>query len=921
MTTHNSCAFHLGDSEQLREIADAIALETQKLEVLSLSADEKTSHLAKFVLGLNAEKRQALLVKDMQIKNMVNNVSELLERNPKATLYDSIRSLYQINTQYGKGARFSVEAVKIAKQDQYSSKLATQLSNIKEFDDLGNAIWQVGAKDINLGTEKGKAMNNDIIKALAKKQGLEVAGELDPTAIKIADAIYTSRDYMYKDSGRDIKTSYFAPQTHNQKLLREADFNKWYDGIKDKIDFEKQPFMKDSKIAEDVFKHLLDNQSLLNKREVPPVFKKSLNEFEKSRNFAFRQVEDHIFYENNFGSNVSEIQKFYSDIVNTSRNYAFDTVIGKESKSIFENSLNYLKSEKYHTGEEGNKIARKIISDTEVKKLRDLQSEIRGLNKVANEDFARWASDLKKLTNSTLFGKVWATTVKGDRIVRGVMNATTQDGSLIANIGINAVRGVFGGFKDIFETGTRGTAKAFLNKGKLTNAQKKQLEDFGIAGNTLIGNFQRFTDFLSSDSELKANGNKVSSFVDATSRFFTKLSYLDTFDEVMTRGVVTQDANIVFKSTAKSWENLGRTKQRFLRYGIAEEEFNLLKEASKYIEKDGLQGKELFTPDAVLSLSNAEIKNYAQKEIDKALKVSNLSGKALTQEDVAKIYERTKINLADKLRTMYNTEAHIILGKPDSRKNNFTRGTEAGTVGGELARFFLQAKSYPILYYENVVQNILRNPELSKVDKGVALASVSLLGAVIGGTWAYFSSSILSGKEPELITRLLDGTATTEENLELAKQMLLRGGVFGVYGDAVAETGIGQAVGNILASVSNATLNTDFEIDKIDKRAKASDILGFLAGPSLSKVGGLAAETVNYATDFITDGTDANAGSVLQNVKSNLPAQNTIFLNALLSISLELASEDYSDKQERTDSKADRSNFFNLTAKEIKKMF
>ena len=101
MTTHNSCAFHLGDSEQLREIADAIALETQKLEVLSLSADEKTSHLAKFVLGLNAEKRQALLVKDMQIKNMVNNVSELLERNPKATLYDSIRSLYQINTQYG----------------------------------------------------------------------------------------------------------------------------------------------------------------------------------------------------------------------------------------------------------------------------------------------------------------------------------------------------------------------------------------------------------------------------------------------------------------------------------------------------------------------------------------------------------------------------------------------------------------------------------------------------------------------------------------------------------------------------------------------------------------------------------------------------------------------------------------------------
>jgi hypothetical protein len=921
MTTHNSCAFHLGDSEQLREMADAIALETQKLEVLSLSADEKTSHLAKFVLSLNAEKRHALLVKDMQIKNMVNNVGELLERNPKATLYDSIRSLYQVNTNYGKGARFSVEAVKNAKQGQYASKFATELSNIKEFDDLGNAIWQVGAKDINLGTEKGRAMNNDIIKALAKKQGLEVTGELDPTAVKIADAIYTSKDYMYKNSGRDIKASHFSQQTHNQKLLREADFKKWYDAIKDKIDFDRQPFMKDSKIAEDVFKHLLDNQSLLNKREVPPIFKKSLNEFEKSRNFAFKGIEDHIFYENNFGSNISEIQKFYFDIEKTSRNYAFETVIGKESKSIFENSLNYLKSEKYHTGQDGNKIERKILSEVEIKKLRDLESEIRGLNKVASEDFARGASDLRKIINSTLYGRVWFTTPIGDRITRGVLNALSQDGSLLANIGINTVRGVFGSFKDIFETGTRGTAKAFLNKGKLTNAQKKQLENFGIAGNTLVGNFQRFTDFLNSDLELKAKGNKVSSFVDATNRFFTKLGYLDTFDEVTTRGVITQDANIIFKSTAKSWETLGKTKQRFLKYGIGEEEFNLLKEASKYIETDGLQGKELFTPDAVLSLSNAEIQNYAQKEIDKALKVSNLSGKALTQEDIVRIYEKTKINLADKLRTMYNTEAHIILGKPDSRKNNFTRGTEAGTIGGELARFFLQAKTYPILYYENVVQNILRNPELSKVNKGVALASVSLLGAVIGGTWAYFSSSILSGKEPELVTKLLDGTATTEENLELAKQMLLRGGVFGVYGDAVAETGIGQAVGNILASVSNATLNTDFEIDKIDKRAKASDILSFLSGPALSKVGGLATETVNYATDFITDGADANTGLMLQNVKNNLPAQNTIFLNALLSIGLELASDDYGDKQERSDTRADRANFFNLTAKEIKKMF
>lgn len=916
MSTHQICSLPFQQEEYLRDISEAIYLERERLIELGMSEDEMTSHLARYVYNLGAEKLRDIVKKDMQIKTITDNFETFLKAYPDKKSKEAIRSFLQVNTYHSKNSRVNVESMTLAKRQELEIMYYNALENIKDFADKDKTILSVfNPKDINVTKEDGKMLNNDIMKALAKLHGIEVDGEINTLAMQYAEAIFKVKNHIKKNITQEKDLGHFTQQTHNKDLLKSSGFDNWYKSIKDKIDLNKQPFMRNEKIARNVYENLLDNKSGLEKIQVPIGLKKSLNEFEKSRNFDFKQVDDHIFYENNFGSSISEIQKFYFTIDKTARDYGFKKVIGDQHKSILESLIKYAKQDRFEKDAKGNIILDKdgrpktnlSLTGAEATDLRNLYDELRGLNKVANEDYARIGADIRKVSNTTLFGRVWATTTASDKVVRGLALAMSGEGNILSN----TIFGVFKGLQEVAEVGTKGTLR-LLGFKKLTKEQRERLEDFGIAGNSLTAGFNRYVSREISTEQGGRTGGKVanwfSAFADKSNRVFTKLSYLDTFEEVSMRSVITQEANIVFKSlTEKNWDALNpKRKEKFVRYGIQEEEFNLLKLATQYNNKDKLQGLKLFSANSVLSLTDEEISKYASKQLNNAKTIEKLTGITLEEKDIKQIYDNVRQDLSDKIRTMYNGEAHIVLGKRDSRSNNLIRGTQSGTIGGEATRFFMQAKSYPIIYWENVVQNLWRSSEAgSTLNKTATTAGFMLLSAIVGGSWSYISSSLLNNKEPEKLTKLINGEASTEEVMDFIREILVRSGVFGIFGDVLATAGGGEVLTNVLGlGLEGVGLVDNWDYNKLDKRGVGSDVLSFLSGPAISKVSNVLAESVNAPIS-------GDVGNLLQAVKNIIPSQNTMIMNFFLNSVLEL-NEDYADLQERRDMRADRSKITEL---------
>lgn len=164
------------------------------------------------------------------------------------------------------------------------------------------------------------------------------------------------------------------------------------------------------------------------------------------------------------------------------------------------------------------------------------------------------------------------------------------------------------------------------------------------------------------------------------------------------------------------------------------------------------------------------------------------------------------------LRAFFIDETKYAVIEPDARTRSvLTLGQRPGTIQGELARFVMQFKSFPIAYY----QRNLRGRRFQAPGKGADLPGIAhwIAGSLVFGYAAMSAKDIAKGRKPRDPRKLNTWTAAA-----------LQSGGAGIYGDFLLakynrfsggplETAIGPTIGTAsnLLEMGSKALHGDFD--------------------------------------------------------------------------------------------------------------
>lgn len=217
--------------------------------------------------------------------------------------------------------------------------------------------------------------------------------------------------------------------------------------------------------------------------------------------------------------------------------------------------------------------------------------------------------------------------------------------------------------------------------------------------------------------------------------FFHKVNFLEWWTTSMKNGVGTMLTHNLARNAAADFGALSPRLQRTLgQYGIGEVEWGKV----RGLAQKAADGREHILPSMI--------------------------------EDAA---------TRQKFQTYVADQISIAMTEPDAYSRTITTwGTQAGTIGGTMARLMMQFKSYPITFMTRTLAREWRDVKTGDVGGMASLiASVSLLGFVSSEL-----KDMAKGREPRS-ARMLRGEAGYEDYAGAVFAALKQGGGLGFYGD------------------------------------------------------------------------------------------------------------------------------------------
>lgn len=294
------------------------------------------------------------------------------------------------------------------------------------------------------------------------------------------------------------------------------------------------------------------------------------------------------------------------------------------------------------------------------------------------------------------------------------------------------------------------------------------LEGYGNSLQSLFGNFRGTAQrevgdilgagidgMLGSVFERFHAADSVPGTMTKLSSAFFKATGLTWWTDALSRGVGVMLARnmSVQMAAGKAFGDLDRLMRSTLnRYGINEPTWNLLRKAQPF-EADG---KAYLTPDAVNSLSDADIRSYL--------------GKA---DASARAVKEARENLKTTLGAYYTDQVRESMTFAGARERALSLGgTSAGTPLGEAVRYVMQFKQFPITY---ITRHFGREFKRNENLHAGALANL-IVGTTALGYVAMTAKEYAKGRNP----RDPEDAAGWGK---LAMASMLQGGGFGIYGD------------------------------------------------------------------------------------------------------------------------------------------
>lgn len=683
-------------------------------------------------LQYGLEKHKTALIHDRAIKQKLFNH---LKKTWTGREKQGIVSLLIGTSHTGKGSR------------QY-----TMGDNIRN----NERIWKgnLDAGLLKMGLDKlfyKGAMNDDITRAMWLLEDGQSVKHLPDEAVAMAKhimSIYDGQVNALNNNGLITNKipHYISNQQsiHNQTKIRAAGFENWNNDAQQLFDFDKMSEaigltpteLKTGDTLARIFKGFADGEHIGNNGNVSgqpmrgtPFSKLS----QKQRKIFFKDAESLIQYRNKYGD-LDFQASVISTVAATGKKLGILQTLGVD----YENNLRELVDEFIKSAPTPEQRIQ-LTNYSKTNMLNMLKSVDGRANRPFSESWARFGSNLRAWTSMTKLGAVTLASI----------NDLATTGSFLDRLGM--------GHGILFNIAQQG-GKIFT---KFSPERKEMLGSLGIYNDGRLSDAFR-------DGQADDINQTLSKLVSTSMKIFG----IDAWTNGGRMSAADSFMNYTSRFTDKTHDKLSPGMQKYLNnFGIGEDEWNLLRKTNQ----KQIDGNNYLVPQ--------EIDNIKQQI------GSYLREKGTADNILAPAVDRYANELKAKLINYYHDGLSHMIIEPDAGTKYYSTwgGLEPGSMGGEMARYTSQFKSFSIGFVRKVLFDqmfedsdtalgnfkTLKGTTKTTMNMGKLIAASTLLGYVSG-----VLTDVSNGKNPR---PLLDEDGNIDKKTLTAS--LLRGGGAGIYGD------------------------------------------------------------------------------------------------------------------------------------------
>lgn len=613
-------------------------------------------------------------------------------------------------------------------------------------------------------------MDQEIARALWSVDNPKAPKYMGPKeAMQAAEIIRKWQDVARHDANkagawiRQID-GYITRQSHDTEKIRAAGFEAWRDDILPRLDWprmaEERPGLNVDEFLKEVYRALASGYHLKTQQTSPTGFVGPANlakKMSQERVLHFKDADSWFEYNRTFGvGNMREA--VIRGLKKSSQDTGLLRTLGTNPESML-----------------------KSLFDT-------LADDIKDPAKLRQFESARATLETYlKSVDGTLNTAVDATFARVSANVRGVQNMAKMGGALMSQFSDLAFYGSEMRYQGRGMLSGIGEALEGLFRGRPSAEARDVLGSVGVFHDHMIGAIAR-----------DVSGDHSGGTISRMQEIFFKMNGMSWWTNKVRESAGLSMSNYLAKLKPNGWGELGDMQRVLTLFGVDEARWNVIRQA----ELRAADGNDYLTPDAIRALPLEKMDPLIEgRKTERA--------RENMREELA---EQVQMYLTDRLN-------FAALRPDDKTRAYMLRGTQPGTVEGELLRHLAQFKSFPTAaiqkavgrdvygYGSNSLAEALRNGNGEMLGLAQMMVMTTLFGYASMAT-----KDMIKGRTPR-----------DPESPKTWMAAMVQGGGLGIYGDFLFGEMRNRMGGGLLSTLAGPTLGAADDLADIWSRVRAGD--------------------------------------------------------------------------------------------------
>jgi hypothetical protein len=705
------------------------------------------------------------LAKDMKMAAVIEKVNAARNLKIKLEAVDRIQRLY--SNDLAEGIEAMIVGVNKVRSGSRISASSRQTALEGRY--LGGLIGDLEKHGLAKLFASGE-MDKEIARALWSIDNPKASAYRGPAEAKTAAEIIRKWQEVSRmdanKAGAWIRSidGYITRQSHDSEKIRAAGFEAWRDDVMPRLDWprmaQERPGLDPEKFLKDVYVGLASGYHLKTQQTSPTGFVGPANlakKMSQERVLHFKDADSWFEYNTAFGvGNMREA------VLRGLRKSAQDTGLLRTFGANPDGMV-------------------KAISDTVAESIKDPAK----LRKYEG-DRAKIEMFMKSV-DGTMNMPVDATLARVSANARGIQNMAKMGGALMSQFSDLAFYGSEMRYQGKGMLSGIAEALGGMFRGERTATQREVLSSVGVFHDAMIGTITR-----------DVSGDHSGGTISRMQETFFKLNGMSWWTNKVKESAGLSMSNYLATLAPKGWSALGDMQRVLSLFGIDEARWNVVRGA-KLVGEDGVS---YLTPDAVRALPLEKFDSL-------------IEGKA---SDRAR--EKAREELAEQVQMYLTDRINFAALRPDDKTRAYLlRGTQPGTVEGELLRHLAQFKSFSAASIQKAMGREIYGygsdtlAEALKNGNGemAGLANLLIFSTIFGYA-SMATKDLIKGRTPR-----------DPEDPKTWVAAMAQGGGLGIYGDFLFGEMRNRMGGGLLSTVAGPTLGAVDDLADLWGRVRNGD--------------------------------------------------------------------------------------------------